>query len=93
MLALLWSIQRILEPGEVQEKVQHILETVDNIPDLSVRDESIALVLLKLIEQKDKAITKSIKKRLNKLGKRHPRLFRGILPLEPRGARRRKKKR
>ena len=93
MLSLLWSTQRLLKPDEIREKAKDILATIDKIPDLSLRDESIALVLVDLIEHKDKAITKTIKKRLSKLGKKHPRLFAGILPPKPRGARGKSRKR
>jgi hypothetical protein len=91
MLTLLWSVQRLLEPEGIREKTRAVLETMSKVPDLDLRDESIALLLLDLMEKKDKAIAKTIRKRLRILGKKYPRLLGDILPPGPRGARQRKK--
>lgn len=91
MLSLLWSTQRLLKPDEIWEKINGVLETIDKIPDLSLMDKSIVLLLLDLIEQKDKAITKSIKRQLDKLSRSHPYLFKKLLPPRPRGARKKKR--
>ena len=90
MLSLLWSTQRLLNPDEIQEKITDVLEMIGKIPDLSLKDQSVALSLLMTIERKDKAITKSIKRQLDKLSRRHPHLFKELLPPKPRGTRRKR---
>jgi len=92
MLSLLWSTQRLLNPYEIREKITDVLEMIDKIPDLSLEDQSVTLSLLMTIEQKDKAITKSIKRQLDKLTRRHPHLFKKPLPPKPRGTRRKRRR-
>jgi len=92
MLSLLWSTQRFLNPNEIREKISDVLEMIGKVPDLSLEDQSIALLLLITIEQKDKATTKSIKKQLDKLSRRHPYLFKKLLPPKPRGTRKKRRR-
>ena len=92
MLSLLWSTQRLLNADEIREKITDVLEVIGKIPDLSLKDQSVALSLLMTIEQKDKAITKSIKRQLDKLSRRHPDLFKELLPPKPRGTRKKRRR-
>jgi hypothetical protein len=92
MLSLLWSTQRLLNPNEIREKINDVLEMIGKVPDLSLEGQSIALLLLITIEQKDKATTKSIKKQLDKLSRRHPHLFKKLLPPKPRGTRKKRRR-
>jgi len=92
MLSLLWSMQRFLEPDELKERIQAVLDTIEGVPDLGVGDESVALLMLSLIEKKDSSLAKTIRKRLKRLGKRYPHIFGDILPPGSRGTRKRKKR-
>ncbi len=93
MIYLLGSTQRLLTPNKVRGNTDAILDVMARIPELDLRDESTALLLLMMIEQQDKTLAKSLSRRLRKLAKAHPHLFRAILPSKPRGSRGRKRRR
>lgn len=90
MLSLLWGIQRLLPSHQLSGMVNSILGTMSKISDLSREQEVMAFLFLIAMEQKDKAFAKSLKRNLNKLSRKYPETFRGLLPSRPKGFRKRR---
>lgn len=91
MVALLWASRRFLEDDEIYTRIDAVLDVMSQV-SLSPRDESIVLLLLDIIEKKNRALSKTIQKRLRRLGKAHPALFREILPAPSQRKRKRDRK-
>ncbi|MCD6410350.1 hypothetical protein J7K92_00160 [bacterium] len=87
MLSILWAIQGFLTPRELRETIDNFLETLSKIPDLSLEEQARSLLFLMIIEQKDKATVKTIKKKLNNLKKKDPETFKKLLPHKEKGFR------
>lgn len=80
MLSLLWATQRLLTPSEMREMINNFLEALSKVPNLSVEEKASSVLFLMIIEQKDKTIVKTIKKKFDKLKIRYPATFRELLP-------------
>jgi len=87
MLYILWAIHRFLTPSELREAIDNFLETLSKVPDLSAEEQARSLLFLMTIEQKDRTIVKTIKRKLDKLKKRYPETFRELLPHKRKGFR------
>jgi len=87
MLSLLWAIQRFLTPSELRGAINKSLEMLSKVPSLSAEEQARSLLFLTIIERKDKTIVKMIKRKLDKLKKRHPETFRELLPHRKKGFR------
>jgi len=85
MLPLLWSLQKFLNSQENRELIDKTLGALSKIsPD---PEEEAIVILLILLEQTDKAIMKTLKRKLNKLSRRYPEIFKKLLPPKPKGFR------
>ncbi len=87
VLLLLWAIQRFLNPTEVRETIIKFLENVSKIPDLSVEEQTRVFLVLEIIAKQNKAIIKTIKRKLDKLAARYPEVFRELVPHKKKGFR------
>ena len=87
MLSLLWATQRLLTPNEMREMVNNFLEALSKVPNLSVEEKASSVLFLMIIEQKDKTIVKTIKKKFDRLKIRYPATFRELLPHRKKGFR------
>ena len=87
MLCILWATQRFLSTSELREAIDNFLDTLANISDLSAEDEARSLLFLMSIEQKDRAVVKTIKRKLDRLKKKYPDTFRELLPHRKKGFR------
>jgi len=87
MLSLFWAIQRLLTPDEIQKMINNFLEALSKAHNLSVEEQARSLLFLIIIEQKDKTIVKTIKKKLDKLKRRYPETFGELLPHRKKGFR------
>lgn len=90
MIAILWATQRFYTQTGLRDKSNDILTLMSKIESLSIRDESIALIWLDIIEKDDKSIRRTIRKRLGKLSKKYPQIFSAILPSRSRRKKRTK---
>lgn len=88
MLSLLWSMQRFLSPNELQEAIKNFLEILSKIPKLDIREEARSLLFLMIMERQDKATVRTIRRKLDRLKKRGPEIFRELLPHRKKGFRR-----
>ncbi len=91
MLSLLWAIQRLLRPQEIPIMINQVLESLSKTSDLE--EQARTFLLLRVMEQRDKATTKMIERKLRKLGKKYPQVFKALLPPRRKGLRRRKSSR
>ncbi|TET76253.1 MAG: hypothetical protein E3J41_09820 [Candidatus Cloacimonadota bacterium] len=91
MLSLLWAIQRLLKPQEIRIMIDGVLESLSKTSDLE--EQARTFLLLRALEQRDKATTKMIERRLHKLGKKYPHVFKALLPPIRKGLRRRRQSR
>lgn len=92
MLSLLWSLQRFLNPQENRDLINKTLETLSKIPTLSPEDEAVAFIFLNIIEKKDEALAQILKRKLNRLSRKYPQVFKELLPLARKGFRTKSKK-
>lgn len=83
MLPLLWAIQRFLTPDELREASK----TISEVPNLNAEEQTRLLLFLMIIERKDKAIVRTIRRKLDKLKKRYPEVFKKLLPHRKKGFR------
>ncbi len=79
MVALLWALKRFFDEQTLRAKVDTILNAMSE-STLSPLEQSIVLLLLGITERQDKSLFKSIRKRLRKLSRRYPALFKKLLP-------------
>ncbi len=83
-VVLSWSIRRFLNPSEIKENIDGIL---DKLVDLSKKEQARILLLMMLIEEQDKETRKLISRKLNRLQKRSPQAFKALLPAKRKGFR------
>lgn len=88
MLSLLWATQRLLDQNELRAMIDQVLESLSKVDDLE--EQAKTFLLLRIIEHRDEAIRKMIKRKLDKLQRRRPDVFRSLLPPGQKGFRRRK---
>ncbi len=86
-IPLLWSIQRFLTKEELREAVGKLLGLVSDIPDLPAEDQAKSLLFLMFIERQDTALAKTIRKKLERVKRRAPGLFKALLPRRKKGFR------
>ena len=80
LMPLLWSMKRFLNQNELREIINNFLVVLSNIPKLTPEEQSRTLLFLMAVEQNDITINKSIKKKLSKLRKKYPEIFKKLLP-------------
>ncbi|MFX0133500.1 MAG: NACHT domain-containing protein [Candidatus Hodarchaeota archaeon] len=85
MLLLLQANIRLYKSEEVQKMVDKIIKVSEKISSLEERGR--ILIFLTSITEHDKALTKSIERKLKKMIKHHPKAFKGILPEKRKGFR------
>ncbi|GAH16947.1 unnamed protein product, partial [marine sediment metagenome] len=72
MLILLWVLKRFFKPDELRGAIDKSLDIISEIPGLSIEEQARSLLLLIIVEHKDKVIAKPIRRKLNKLIKKYP---------------------
>ena len=82
-IALFWSIRRFMQPEDVKQNIDIILDRLNSFPD---KEQARMLLLLTLIEE-DKEIEKRIRRQVRKVGKRSPDVFKALLPAKRKGFR------
>ena len=87
MLLLLWSNQRFMDPIELKDVTTRFLELLSRVSNLSQEEYAVSLIFLMIIQKKGTAISKTIKKKLDKLVKRDPITFKKLLPHKKKGYR------
>ena len=83
-VVLFWSIYRFLKPEEVKENIDVLLDALSGLPD--TKEQARILLLMTLIEQ-DKETRKLIKRKVRKLVKKSPEVFKALLPAKRKGFR------
>lgn len=68
MLSLLWAIQRLLRPQEIPIMINRVLESLSKTSDLE--EQARTFLLLRVIEQRDKATTKMIERKVAQIRKK-----------------------
>ncbi len=90
MLLLLWSIQKLLDKDEKTAMINSVLESISTISDL---EEQVRIYLfLRQIEERDGVTAKLVEKKLNRLFKKNPAIFKELLPPKRKGFKQKKKK-
>ena len=79
-LATMWALWRFLPDKEREEMISLLLSDISDSQALTTQDKSILLLLMVPIRDKSKSIRSSIDKRLRRLSKRHPAIFKKLLP-------------
>lgn len=82
IIPLFKAVGRFLEQLEIDKRVEKIMELCKKLP---AEDEASALVFLLLLNKKEKAIEKAIRRRLNHLANKHKKLFSRLLPVKKKG--------
>ena len=82
-ISLFWSIRRFLEPDEVKQNIDVMLNKLGVLPE---KEQARMLLLMMLIEE-NKETQKLIRRQLNKLKKRAPETFKALLPAKRKGFR------
>jgi hypothetical protein len=90
MLILLWSAQKFLDEQEVSQRVQELMTAIKKV-NLSLEDEGRITGILRTIEM-DESVKKSITRHHRKLQRKHPKVFKKILPSPQPGFRQRGKR-
>lgn len=80
---LSWSLRRFLEPDEVEENIDAILDRLVEVPE---KAQARMLLLLTLIGE-DKETRKLIRRQIGRLKKRSPAVFKSLLPAKRKGFR------
>lgn len=83
-VVLSWSICRFLNPSEIKENTNNIL---DKLVDLSTKEQARILLLMTLTEEQDKETRKLISQKINRIKKRSPQAFKALLPAKRKGFR------
>ncbi|MHA1232545.1 MAG: NACHT domain-containing protein [Candidatus Helarchaeota archaeon] len=85
MLLLLHANIKLYDNKEIQKMVSKIIEISKKVS--SLEEQGRILIFLSSITKSDKALKKSIERKLKKLIKRHPKAFKGVLPEKRKGFR------
>ena len=88
VVALTWALWRFLTIEEQSEIISNILQNISESATLSVEDKSALMLVMIAMEDRSKVIRPAINKRLRRLGKQHPALFKKLLPPVQEGFRR-----
>ena len=83
-VVLFWSIYRFLKPEEVKENIDVLLDALSGLPD--TKEQARILLLMTLIEE-DKETRKLIERKVRKLVKKSPEVFKALLPAKRKGFR------
>ena len=84
-LSILWAIQRFLTQSELHEAIDYYLDTLAKVPELNAIEQARSLLFLIIIEVKDKNITKTIRRKLDRLKRKYPEVFSELLPHRKKG--------
>lgn len=88
ILSLLSAIQRFLSPKDLRETSNGIMEIASKSAVLDTKEQArLLLLLLLIIQRRDVASVKTIKRKLDRLMKKHRQLFRELLPPRRKGFR------
>jgi len=85
---LLWSMRKALSGDELRNKINGVLGAMSRVPSLPTEDQARLLLLCSNLERQEKTTSGSVKRKLDKLQKKHPSIFRGLLPHVRKGFRR-----
>lgn len=80
MLCLLWALRTVLPPAETRLMIDKCLECLGRTPNVGVEQQAIILLMLVVIEQKRTVTFKAIRRKLDRFRKKHPEVFRELVP-------------
>ena len=90
---LVWSIRKFLTVDEMRLVIDQLLDTMSGVHGITSEDQARLLLICSNIETRDEAIRKAVKRKLDKLQRKNPAIFKGLLPPALKGFRRPPKKR
>jgi hypothetical protein len=88
VVALTWAQWRFLTVEEQSEIISNILHNISESDTLSVEDRSALMLVMMAMEDRAKVVRPAVNKRLKRLEKQHPALFKKLLPPVQKGFRR-----
>ena len=91
-IATIWALWKFLSVKDREECISELLGDISETSELTAEEKSTILLLMIVIEDKSKAIKNAIDRRLKKLAKQHPELFRKLLPPPKEGFRKPRRK-
>ena len=80
MLSLLWANRKLLTKDAVNQAINRVLETIQAAHEMSPENQARALVVLTLIDKNEGSLNRSLKRKVERLQRRVPELFRLLLP-------------
>lgn len=87
-LLLLWATRKFLSSDQLSLLINELLHSMSKIHNLTSVEQARILLLCSNIETQDKATRKAIKRKLDRLKRRNPAIFKGLLPEARKGSRR-----
>ncbi|HEY3876372.1 MAG TPA: hypothetical protein VGM92_12930, partial [Candidatus Kapabacteria bacterium] len=79
-LTALWALKPYLTDEELSTKAEKFLDAISRSESLIPIDKARLLLILSLTDKEDKAITKSIGRKLKSISKESPAVFKALLP-------------
>ncbi|MDT5122856.1 MAG: hypothetical protein QOC96_2338 [Acidobacteriota bacterium] len=93
LLPLLWALKPFTPRTEFNDTVNKVLEAITSHKQLNAEEKARALIMLKFLDQSDKAMSKTIQKRVDQLQNKNPGILKKLLPERTRGSMPNSKKR
>ena len=87
-LLLLWSMRRSLSSDELRLAINSLLSAMSGVPNLSSDEQARMLLLCSSLERQEKTTTGAVKRKLDRLQKKNPGVFKELLPHARKGFRR-----
>ena len=89
-LLLLWAMRKSLSSDELRSAINSLLGTMSKVPGLASEEQARLLVVCSSIEKQEKTTSKAVKRKLDRLQRRNPDIFKRLLPHARKGFRRRR---
>ncbi|HXQ69389.1 MAG TPA: hypothetical protein VN844_02840 [Pyrinomonadaceae bacterium] len=87
MLPLLWAMREFITQAEMADSIKRLLNAIDKDTGLKSEEKARALIVMRVLERNDKALVKSIQRKINQLHSKNPGIFNKLLPQPIRGYR------
>lgn len=92
MLPLLWAMREFIPSKEMADSIKRLLATITLDTSLKTEEKARALLVLKVLKRNDKALVKSIRRKIKILQNDNPGIFHKLLPPRIPGASRHQRK-
>ncbi len=79
MLSLLWAFKRLMRQDDIRNSINSILKMLDEVPRHKIEEKAKMFSLLMLIEQKNQNFGRLLKRKLIRVTRRNPEVFKRVL--------------